>query len=263
MLDHRSKYLQLKPVVDLLLALLIMCVALPIILLVGFTILLLDGRPIFYSQTRVGLHGRLFRIWKFRTMRADAEKGIGAVWCGENDRRVTRLGTWLRSLHLDELPQLLNVLKGDMSVVGPRPERPEFVQQLTQAFPYYQLRHSLRPGITGLAQLKLGYDRSFADVEKKVLLDLEYIRTTSLMQDFRLVLQTIPYIANRLLERIGSSQQIARPCPPATVGDLKPTPRRCQRIEDARAGVPAVPAPHRSAISLLENPIVVVQSQGH
>lgn len=193
-----AKYFLIKSRIDRCLAAAIAIIALPVLLLVSVAVLLLQGRPMFYRQDRVGKGGRVFRIWKFRTMHTDAERLSGAVWSIAGDPRVTRLGRLLRCTHIDELPQLLNVLKGDMDLVGPRPERPEFVSELCEELPYYSQRLAVKPGITGLAQLKLGYDVSVADIEKKVLLDLQYIRQTSFRNDLSLLLQTIPYIACQL-----------------------------------------------------------------
>ncbi len=164
---------------------------------VALAILLLEGKPILYSQNRVGLRGRIFRIFKFRTMRPEAESKTGPVWSAVNDNRVTPLGKWLRKTHLDELPQLYNVLRGDMSLVGPRPERPEFVEQLKKAVDDYDRRHDVRPGITGLAQLRLGYDTCLHDVSKKTALDLAYIRQCSFLTDMTLLVQTIPYVLGK------------------------------------------------------------------
>ena len=190
-----------KSAVDRMITAILMVVALPLMLLVGLAILILDGRPIFYRQTRVGKNGRAFRIWKFRTMCRNAENATGAVWSSATDPRVTPLGRWLRCSHLDELPQFFNVLAGDMNLIGPRPERPEFVRELARKLPCYRERLKVRPGITGLAQLHLGYDQSLADVQRKVMLDLEYIRTMSAIQDAKILATTIPHIARQLISK--------------------------------------------------------------
>jgi lipopolysaccharide/colanic/teichoic acid biosynthesis glycosyltransferase len=194
-----ASYFSVKAAVDRLITVLLMIVALPLMMVIGLAILILDGRPVFYRQTRVGKRGREYRMWKFRTMCHDAESKTGAVWSTDADPRVTTLGRWLRCSHLDELPQFFNVLIGDMNLIGPRPERPEFVQELTRQLPSYEQRLSARPGITGLAQLRLGYDQSVADVQRKLTLDLEYIRTASFIADAKIVLSTFPYIASRLV----------------------------------------------------------------
>ncbi|WP_182864786.1 sugar transferase [Rhodopirellula sp. JC639] len=193
-----THYFRVKTILEFVTTTLLMSLAIPIMALVAFAILVCDGRPIFYRQVRVGKNGKNFRIWKFRTMRTGAEKQTGPVWSSPHDSRVTRLGRWLRCCHLDELPQFINVLAGDMSLVGPRPERPEFVSTLAEEVPGYLQRTRVRPGITGLAQLKLGYDESIVGIPDKVACDLHYIRTASLVQDLKLLLSTLPYIAGQL-----------------------------------------------------------------
>jgi lipopolysaccharide/colanic/teichoic acid biosynthesis glycosyltransferase len=193
-----ASYFVFKPVVDRVITAGLMIFALPLMAVVGLTVLALDGRPVFYRQTRVGKNGRHFRIWKFRTMRPDAEKGTGAVWSSGGDPRITKLGCWLRSSHLDELPQFFNVIVGEMNLVGPRPERPEFVHELARELPCYMERIRVAPGITGLAQIRNGYDQCFADVRRKVSVDLEYIRTASLAKDLSLLAETSVYILRHL-----------------------------------------------------------------
>lgn len=195
-----APYFNYKPWVDRVITAALMIVALPVMLVVGLAILAKDGRPIFYSQTRVGKTGRLFRIWKFRTMRRDAESQTGAVWSRVSDPRVTQLGWWLRSSHLDELPQLFNVLVGDMNLIGPRPERPEFVSELAREVSFYLERVKVAPGITGPAQIRTGYDHSLDGVRSKVLIDLEYLRSTSFMTDMKLLVQTCTYIVGHVRE---------------------------------------------------------------
>ncbi len=194
-----SAYFRIKPVVETFLTLLLLLLVLPLLALVSMLILVLDGRPIFYRQVRVGKNHRHFLIWKFRTMLRDAEKGIGPVWSTQKDARVTKLGRWLRATHMDELPQVLNIVVGHMHLVGPRPERPEFVVNLIRDIPGYDRRHAVRPGITGLAQVKQGYDSCVGDVVKKVALDVAYIETASLMQDLKILFLTIPYIVGEVL----------------------------------------------------------------
>jgi lipopolysaccharide/colanic/teichoic acid biosynthesis glycosyltransferase len=140
------------------------------------------------------LGGRPFTIYKFRTMRVDAENGCGAVWAQQQDPRVTALGRVLRQYRLDELPQLINVLKGDMNIVGPRPERPTIFAELRDRIAEYPLRQRAKPGITGLAQINHHYDRSLQDVRTKVQYDLEYIRCQSVAEDLRIMLKTVPVI---------------------------------------------------------------------
>lgn len=193
-----SGYFRFKPALDRLLTIALMAVALPVILIVAVIALICEGRPVFYRQLRVGKDGRAFKIWKFRTMRRDAERRTGAVWSTAGDSRVTTIGRWLRCSHLDELPQLFNVLAGEMSLMGPRPERPEFVEPLSMEVPNYLERTRVRPGITGLAQIHLGYDESLAGIPQKVNFDLQYIRTASLYSDLTLLAATIPYILCQL-----------------------------------------------------------------
>jgi lipopolysaccharide/colanic/teichoic acid biosynthesis glycosyltransferase len=147
--------------------------------------------PIFYTQTRVGKGGRLFKVVKFRTMRHDAEALSGPKWAGDRDPRVTRVGKFLRASRLDEIPQLWCVLKGDMAFVGPRPERPEFIELLSKEIPYYGVRHMVRPGITGWAQVKYKYGRSVEDSREKLQYDLFYIKNVSIGLDLVIMFQTI------------------------------------------------------------------------
>jgi lipopolysaccharide/colanic/teichoic acid biosynthesis glycosyltransferase len=139
----------------------------------------------------VGQHGQVFTIYKFRTMIANAEESSGPVWAAEDDRRITRLGRWLRRSRLDELPQLWNVLTGDMSFVGPRPERPHFVQQLSQDLPFYSERHNVKPGVTGWAQICYPYGASEAASLEKLNYDLYYIKHSNLSMDILILLQTV------------------------------------------------------------------------
>jgi sugar transferase (PEP-CTERM system associated) len=166
----------------------------PFMLLLALIIKLESKGPALYSQERVGREGKNFRVLKFRSMRADAEKMSGPVWAQENDPRVTRVGRIMRKLRLDELPQLLNVLKGEMSFVGPRPERPHFVAQLKEQVPFYDLRHSVRPGITGWAQVSLHYGATVEDSQEKLEYDLFYIKNLALSFDFLILFQTIKIV---------------------------------------------------------------------
>ncbi len=250
-----SRFQGIKPLFDFAYMIALSVVAVPIMAVVALVVLISDGRPVFYSQTRVGKNGKLFRIWKFRTMRTDAEASSGAVWCSQNDSRVTAVGYWLRCLHLDELPQFLNILLGDMNLIGPRPERPEFVKELTRQLPHYALRHAVRPGITGLAQLRLGYDRSFADVEKKVLLDLEYITTTTAWRDLALIIQTVPYVAKQLY----SKQEVAVE-PENAILDTAKTLQR-PRLDLELANESRIPIPHFPALANLNCSNSIPQTQ--
>ncbi|KAA1261548.1 putative undecaprenyl-phosphate N-acetylgalactosaminyl 1-phosphate transferase [Rubripirellula obstinata] len=207
-----ASYFRVKTWVDRLITAGLLLVATPLMIIVAIAVLVLDGRPIFFRQVRVGKGGDLFQIWKFRTMQRDAEASTGAVWSSAGDTRVTALGHWLRQTHLDELPQFLNVLTGDMNLIGPRPERPEFVKRLSAEIPSYDLRSQVRPGITGLAQLRLGYDESIAGVPKKVQCDLEYISGTSFVRDFGLLAKTVPHITLQLVKsRLAKIQKTIHP----------------------------------------------------
>jgi len=147
--------------------------------------------PIFYTQERVGTMGKIFRVYKFRSMVPDAEKEREAVWAKKGDPRVTRVGRLLRATHVDEFPQFLNILKGEMSVVGPRPERPEFVAELETEIPFYRIRYSIKPGMAGWALVRQGYGASKEDAIIKLEYDLYYIKHQSLWLDLTIVLKTI------------------------------------------------------------------------
>jgi len=166
-------------------------VTLPIMLLVAVVVKLSSPGPILFRQTRVGRNNAPFTLYKFRSMRQDAEADTGAVWATENDPRVTRVGRWLRLLRFDELPQFFNVLRGEMSIVGPRPERPEFVKMLTEKIPYYRQRHCVKPGITGLAQISHKYSGSLEDTITKLEYDLYYIKNLSPALDLYVIFHTL------------------------------------------------------------------------
>jgi sugar transferase (PEP-CTERM system associated) len=174
----------------------LLLLAAPIMLLTVLAIKIEDGwsAPIFYGQDRVGYAGRIFRVLKFRSMRVDAERDGKAQWATTNDNRVTALGKYLRKLRIDELPQLLNVLRGEMSFVGPRPERPQFVDKLAETIPYYRERHSVKPGITGWAQLCYPYGASEQDAVEKLQYDLFYVKNHDLVFDMLILLQTVEVI---------------------------------------------------------------------
>jgi lipopolysaccharide/colanic/teichoic acid biosynthesis glycosyltransferase len=180
-----------KRLYDIALACILVLIACPLGLVVAFATWLDSGRPLLYCQRRVGWHGQLFTLYKFRSMRVDAEDPSGAVWAKYADHRITRVGRVLRKFRLDELPQLYNVLRGDMSLVGPRPERPEFVPGLSKAVAFYENRHSVKPGLTGLAQIHLPYGDSIRDATRKLHFDLYYIEHWSLILDFQITLRTI------------------------------------------------------------------------
>lgn len=179
---------------DLLLALLFFIVLWPFMLLTALAVKLESPGPILYHQVRVGLNGKGFRIYKFRSMRQDAEKAGKAVWAQKNDARVTRVGAFIRNTRLDELPQLYNVLAGQMSFVGPRPERPEFVKDLAQQIPFYEARHKVKPGLMGWAQLKYPYGASVEDAKNKLQYDLYYTKNHSFFMDMLIMIQTVEII---------------------------------------------------------------------
>ena len=181
---------------DVLASLVLLVAALPLMALTVLAIKLEEGlrAPILYGQPRVGYAGRVFRVLKFRSMRVDAEKDGRARWASANDDRVTRVGRFIRKVRIDELPQLFNVLGGRMSFVGPRPERPEFVQQLAETIPYYDVRHSVKPGITGWAQLCYPYGASEKDAVEKLQYDLYYVKNHGLLFDILILLQTVEVI---------------------------------------------------------------------
>jgi sugar transferase (PEP-CTERM system associated) len=181
---------------DLSASFVLLVLALPIIVLTVLAIKIEEGlrAPVLYGQPRVGYAGRVFRVLKFRSMRIDAEKDGRARWATQNDDRVTRVGRFIRKVRIDELPQLFNVLTGRMSFVGPRPERPEFVKQLSESIPYYDVRHAVKPGITGWAQLCYPYGASEEDALQKLQYDLYYVKNHSLVIDILILLQTVEVV---------------------------------------------------------------------
>jgi sugar transferase (PEP-CTERM system associated) len=180
-----------KRAIDLALASLFLVAGSPVLLLVALAIRLDSPGPIFYRQERVGERGRHFTLLKFRTMVHHAEAETGPVWASERDPRVTRVGHWLRKTRLDELPQIWNVFKGEMSFIGPRPERPHFVAQLREKIPYYAERHSVKPGITGWAQVRYPYGSTIEDAEEKLQYDLYYVKNMSGFLDMDILLSTV------------------------------------------------------------------------
>ena len=162
----------------------------PLLLLAALLVKLTSRGPIIYSQVRVGKDGRLFKIYKFRTMKVDAEKETGPVWAAADDNRLTPIGGFLRKAHIDELPQLFNIFKGEMSLIGPRPERPVFVEKFKKEIPGYEKRLDVKPGITGLAQVWHCYDETIEDVKKKLKYDLLYVRKICLWADFNIAMRT-------------------------------------------------------------------------
>jgi exopolysaccharide biosynthesis polyprenyl glycosylphosphotransferase len=184
----------LKRTVDLIASALLTFVASPFALLTAIAIKLDSPGPVLYSQDRVGLDGKVFKLYKFRSMCDGAENGTGAVWAAQNDPRVTRVGRIIRKLRIDELPQLFNIVRGDMSLVGPRPERVELVTQLSGSVPFYDYRHLVRPGLTGWAQVCNGYGATPEESYEKLCYDLYYIKNWSLILDLQIILQTVKVV---------------------------------------------------------------------
>nr|WP_284709277.1 TIGR03013 family XrtA/PEP-CTERM system glycosyltransferase [Marinobacter sediminum] len=184
-----------KRSLDILAASALLLASLPLMLLTAIAIKIEDGfkAPIFYSQERVGLNGSVFKVHKFRSMITDAEKN-GAVWASQNDVRVTKVGEFIRKVRIDELPQIFNVLNGTMAFVGPRPERPVFVEQLSEKIPFYSERHRVKPGLTGWAQLCFAYADNEEDTREKLRYDLYYIKNQSLLLDLLIIIQTVEVV---------------------------------------------------------------------
>ncbi len=182
---------RVKRLMDLGVSAAVLILFAPIWILVGLIIKIDSKGPILYKQERVGRNGKIFTIYKFRSMYQDAEERTGPVWAGTDDPRITRVGRILRKLRVDEVPQFINVFKGDMSLIGPRPERPYFVEKLKKEIPFYSRRLRIRPGITGWAQIKHEYDQSLDDVRKKVQYDLFYLENMSLRMDLKIILSTL------------------------------------------------------------------------
>jgi lipopolysaccharide/colanic/teichoic acid biosynthesis glycosyltransferase len=205
-----------KVTVELILAVVLAILAVPVILFAAAAVKLTSRGPVFYSQIRLGRGGRHYAIYKIRTMTHNCEKSSGACWSTAGDSRITPIGRFLRRTHIDELPQLWNVLRGDMSLVGPRPERPEFVPKLAQAIPGYRERLIVRPGVTGLAQVQLPADTDLGSVRRKLAFDLYYIENASLSLDLRLILCTafstagLPFALTGRLFFVPSGEEIER-----------------------------------------------------
>ncbi len=182
---------KLKRLMDITVSLLILIITLPVTLLTAVAIKLDSKGPVFYRQERMGQNGKIFKVYKFRSMVNDAEKHTGPVWSSKDDPRITRVGRFIRRVRIDEIPQMINVLKGEMSLVGPRPERPYFVEKLSEEIPLYRRRLKVRPGVTGWAQVKHKYDESIEDVKTKLRYDLFYIENISLRMDLKILFRTI------------------------------------------------------------------------
>ena len=183
-----NKYI--KRVIDLIITIPCLMIFLPFWGIISIMIKLDSSGPVLYKQDRIGENNTTFTIRKFRSMHYDAEKDSGPVWASDEDPRITRTGAWLRRFRLDEIPQLINVVKGEMSIVGPRPERPFFIDKLMQEFPFYYRRHKVRPGITGWSQIKQPYDMDIDDVRKKLKYDFYYIENLSFSLDIKILAST-------------------------------------------------------------------------
>ncbi len=186
-----------KRTFDILISLILLTLAWPIMLATAIAIRLEGPGPILFMQERVGLRGRVFKVLKFRSMRIDAEKDGIARWASQNDSRVTRVGAFIRMLRIDELPQLLNVLWGEMSLVGPRPERPSFVSELAEKIPFYDIRHCVKPGVTGWAQVRFSYGASVEDSRHKLQFDLYYVKNHTLFLDLLVIVETVRVVLFR------------------------------------------------------------------
>ncbi|HEV2349340.1 MAG TPA: TIGR03013 family XrtA/PEP-CTERM system glycosyltransferase [Terriglobia bacterium] len=192
--ELKQTFRYVRRLVSFAVSLVSLVVVLPLLPVIAILIKLTSPGPVLYRQKRVGRNGVPFYCLKFRTMRADAEAASGAQWAGDDDPRITSVGRWLRRIRLDEIPQLWNVLRGDMGFVGPRPERPEFVEWLSQEIPYYNLRHIVRPGVTGWAQIRYQYGASLEDSKEKLRYDLYYIKHLSVSFDVMIIMETLKII---------------------------------------------------------------------
>jgi exopolysaccharide biosynthesis polyprenyl glycosylphosphotransferase len=182
---------KLKRLMDILISLLLLIISSPILIIVSVAIKIDSEGPVLFKQERLGQNGKPFKVLKFRSMIKDAEKYTGPVWSQKDDPRVTRMGKFVRKARIDEIPQMINVLKGEMSLVGPRPEREFFVEKLSKEIPYYKRRLKVRPGVTGWAQIKHKYDETIEDVKIKLRYDLFYIENMSIRMDFKILLRTV------------------------------------------------------------------------
>lgn len=187
----RRRFQQFKRCFDIVASMVGLIVGFPIIVLAAVIIKIVSPGPVFFKQLRVGQGAKVFKMYKLRTMMVDAEKDTGPVWAEENDSRLIKFGGLIRKTHIDELPQLVNVLRGEMSIIGPRPERPAFVEHLNKQVAGYKKRLQVKPGITGLAQVRLKYDETIKDVKRKIKLDLLYIRKMCLWVDMRILALTV------------------------------------------------------------------------
>jgi lipopolysaccharide/colanic/teichoic acid biosynthesis glycosyltransferase len=215
-------YLPIRRVIDFWLALVMMFIAVPIVLLAALAVRLTSRGPAFYTQVRTGRHGKPFTIFKLRSMDHNCESLTGPRWTIPGDPRVTPVGWLLRRTHIDELPQLWNVLKGEMSLIGPRPERPEFVAELEQAIDGYADRHAVLPGITGLAQVQLAPDTDIESVRRKLVFDMHYIHNLSFWLDVRIMLATVLHMVGVSFRRLRKLRVVPQPSEPEVVVNESP-----------------------------------------
>lgn len=192
----------LRRAFDIAVSFFVLLVFSPILLLVALWIKEVSPGPIFYTQMRIGKDGVPFKLYKFRTMRPDAESGTGVVWAVKSDPRLIKGGKFLKDTHIDEIPQFFNVLKGDMCAVGPRPERPHFVEQFLKTIPGYSERLKVKPGLAGLSQITYDYDKCFEDVQRKIAKDIEYIKHSCLLLDAKILIETFLVVLTRRLRPI-------------------------------------------------------------
>jgi lipopolysaccharide/colanic/teichoic acid biosynthesis glycosyltransferase len=218
------RYEAVKPVLDFALAALILVLSLPVLVVAAVMVKLTSRGPAIYTQARLGLGGKVFTIYKIRTMYLDSEQHCGPRWSAPGDPRVTAVGRVFRWCHVDELPQLVNILAGQMSLIGPRPERPEFLNQLERALPDYRRRLTVRPGLTGLAQVQQPPDTDISSVRRKLNYDLYYVQSINLWLDFRVMLATVLKCLGVSFVWIGRILQLPDPNPCATHKSSRPEP---------------------------------------
>ena len=240
---RQARYVTAKVGVEWFFALALLVLGSPFMLLLAMAVKVTSRGPAFYAQTRLGRHGRVYRIFKLRTMVQNAEAQTGPVWARKDDQRITSIGRFLRGTHLDELPQLWNVLKGEMSLIGPRPERPEIARRIERQIPGFRGRLLVRPGITGLAQMSLPADNpedmELSGVRKKLSHDLYYVREVNLLLDLRIALSTPCYFLAAAVD--GVRRALIRSCGAPTHDDLA-THNGIRQEMSLRASVEAVVA---------------------
>lgn len=247
-LPGATRYLRCKALAEWLLALVLMALAAPVVAVFACLIPLTSPGPAFYRQTRLGRHGRTYSIYKLRTMNHNCEGATGPVWATPDDPRVTRLGRFLRDTHLDELPQLWNVLRGEMGLIGPRPERPEIAAEIDRVMPGYRVRLLIRPGITGLAQMKLPADSDLDGLRRKLAQDLYYLRHMSPLLDLRVGLATVFHFLGTAATAL--SKALVRSCGHHAEGNaVDPAAALERRGNGSSAGGPLLIRPSQLPVS--------------